>query len=181
MKRWLSGVLELLIFKMSGLHMRLLYFSDAVLIIVNIIAWFLIHMSIAYVGTRIPASFFSPSSILYRKKKWEDHGQWYQKYLKIKSWKNRLPDGAILFAGGFSKGKIAQRNPEYLSLFVKETCRGEFVHWIVFILSPAFFIWNPPWVGLIMILYAFIANIPCIIAQRYNRFHLETILSKSFK
>lgn len=63
-------------------------------------------------------------------------------------------------------------SPAYLERFVRETCRGEAVHWVVFACALLFFLWNPWWIGLIMVAYAAAVNVPCIIAQRYNRIRL---------
>ena len=79
---------------------------------------------------------------------------------------------------GFAKKRLRRSDPEYFDLFVKETCRGELAHWIVILLSPLFFLWNPRYAGIIMIVYALAANMPCIIVQRYNRPQLLRILAK---
>jgi len=34
---------------------------------------------------------------------------------------------------------------------------------------PIFSIWNPLWAGWVMVIYAIAANLPCILAQCYNR------------
>jgi hypothetical protein len=57
-----------------------------------------------------------------------------------------------------------------------ETGRAEYTHLFAMLPAPIFFIWNPWWGGIIMIIYAVIINVPCIIAQRYNRARLEVIL-----
>ena len=38
--------------------------------------------------------------------------------------------------------------------------------------GPVFLLWNPWWLGLLMFAYAVIANLPCLIVQRYNRARL---------
>jgi glycosyl-4,4'-diaponeurosporenoate acyltransferase len=86
-----------------------------------------------------------------------------------------LPDGAALFKEGFEKKRLKETNMEYLNWFMRETCRAELTHWIVFLFGPLFFIWNLWWVGIVMILYASLANMPCIITQRYNRIRLRRI------
>jgi glycosyl-4,4'-diaponeurosporenoate acyltransferase len=44
--------------------------------------------------------------------------------------------------------------------------------------SLVFFIWNPWWVGIVMIVYAILVNVPCIIIQRYNRIRLKRVCAK---
>jgi glycosyl-4,4'-diaponeurosporenoate acyltransferase len=133
-------------------------------------------MSFAYFITIIPSSYINIKSWIYKNRHWEQNGGIYEKYFKIKSWKGLLPDGSALFKKGFRKKTMVSKDKEYLKLFVLETCRAELVHWLVILFSPVFFIWNPCWAGLIMIIYAFLANLPCIIAQRYNRLRFMRIL-----
>ena len=147
-------------------------------IIINIMLWFIVHMSFAYIITIIPSSYINIKSWIYKNRKWEQNGRFYETYFKIKSWKGLLPDGAALFKKGFRKKKLVSIDREYLSQFVIETCRAEFVHWLVILFCPVFFIWNPIWAGIIMIIYAFLANFPCIIAQRYNRLRFNRIMNK---
>jgi glycosyl-4,4'-diaponeurosporenoate acyltransferase len=98
--------------------------------------------------------------------------------LSIRSWKSRLPNGAP-WLGGFSKGRIAQRDERYLERFIAETRRAEFAHWCMLLCLPVFFLWNPPWACGVMTLYAITANVPCIAAQRYNRITLTRLLTRA--
>jgi len=118
---------------------------------------------------------FNPNSWLYRKRKWERHGKFYEKSFRLKLWKRKLPDGAAIFKNGFEKKHLKETSKDYLDSFIRETCRAELTHWIVFLFGPVFLVWNLWWVGIVMILYATIANIPCVITQRYNRIRLQRI------
>ena len=42
--------------------------------------------------------------------------------------------------------------------------------------EEAFFLWNPCWADLVMVAYALAANLPCILAQRYNRSRFQRLL-----
>lgn len=145
-------------------------------VIINVILWFIIHMSMAYIITMIPSSYINIKSWIYTERNWEQNGKIYDDKFQIKRWKGLLPDGAALFKKGFKKKSMASKDPEYLKRFYLETCRAELAHWLVILFSPIFFIWNPCWAGIVMIVYAFLANLPCIIAQRYNRIRFERIL-----
>ena len=134
-------------------------------------------MSFAYIITIIPSFYINVKSWIYKNRNWEQNGKIYEDIFKIKSWKGLLPDGAALFKKGFRKKSLVSSDENYLSQFVLETCRAEFVHWLVIIFSPVFFIWNPLWAGIVIIFYAFVANLPCIIAQRYNRERFQRILN----
>jgi glycosyl-4,4'-diaponeurosporenoate acyltransferase len=41
-----------------------------------------------------------------------------------------------------------------------------------------FFLWNPWWGDAVIIVYAIGANLPCILAQRYNRLRLRHLLAR---
>jgi glycosyl-4,4'-diaponeurosporenoate acyltransferase len=145
------------------------------LVVVNTLAWLLIHLGVAGLGTQIPSQRFNPASWLFRQRRWERGGRFYEKMFAIKTWKPLLPDGAALFKSGFRKKRIRERGADYLNRFSIETCRSEAVHWIVLGSSLLFFSWNSWGVGLAMVAYGMVANLPCILAQRYNRLRLTAI------
>mgnify|MGYP006277628681 CR=1 FL=1 len=144
------------------------------LVAVNVLAWLVIHLGVAWAGTRLPVRLFRPSFWPFRTRKWE-RGGFYETTFAVRRWKDRLPDGAALFAGGFRKASLRSASGPYLARFIAETCRGEAVHWVVLLSSALFFLWNPPAVGAVMVVYAILANLPCIIVQRYNRIRLRRI------
>ena len=153
----------------------LVHLPTIVTIGIDIVAWFVIHMGVSYIMTRQPLTLFNGNSWLYRKRDWERNGKFYEKFFRLKSWKRRLPDGAAIFKNGFEKKHLKESNKVYLDSFLQETCRAELTHWIVFLFGPLFLIWNLWWVGIVMISYATVVNIPCIITQRYNRIRLQRI------
>jgi len=148
------------------------------IIIIDFVGWFIIHMSVAYGITRLPKRYINTSAWLYRQRSWEKRGRIYEKLFQIKRWKGLLPDGAALFKQGFRKKQLASPTREYLQEFILEMCRAELVHWLVILFAPVFFIWNWWWAGIIMIVYALLANMPCIIAQRYNRVRFRRLLAR---
>jgi len=154
----------------------LVHLPTAITVLIDVIAWFVIHMCVSYIMSRQPLTSFNNNSWLYRKRKWERNGRFYEKFFRLKSWKRRLPDGAAIFKNGFEKKHLKGTNKDYFDSFIRETCRAELTHWIVFLFGPLFLIWNLWWVGIVMILYATIANIPCVITQRYNRIRLQRIV-----
>ena len=144
-------------------------------ILIDIVVWFVIHMSVSFLMTHRLLASFNTDNWLYRQHNWEKNGKIYEKLFRLKSWKKKLPDGAALFKYGFQKKKLKETSQEYLRDFISETCRAELTHWIVFLFGFIFFIWNIWWVGIVMIMYATIVNIPCVITQRYNRIKLRRI------
>ena len=156
----------------------LLHLPTLPTILLDIAAWLIIHMGVSYLMTHIPLSSFDTGLWLYKRRKWEKDGRIYARIFRLKKWKKRLPDGAALFKGGFQKKHLKGLDDVYLDNFIRETCRAELAHWIMFLFSAVFFIWNPWWVGIVMIVYAILVNIPCIIIQRYNRIRLKRVYSK---
>jgi glycosyl-4,4'-diaponeurosporenoate acyltransferase len=153
----------------------LIHLPTAITIMIDVAAWFIVHMGVSYIMSRRTLTSFDSNSWLYKGRNWEMDGRLYERFFRVKSWKKRLPDGAALFRMGFEKRHLKETKKDYLDSFMKETCRAELTHWIVFLFSPLFFIWNLCWIGIVMIVYAALANMPCILTQRYNRIRLNRI------
>lgn len=154
--------------------MRILYFSMPVTIVLDILAWLVIQFAISKWVTVLHSNRFNPNGWIFRPRQWERDGKTYEA-LGVKRWKDRLPDAAPWFKGGFAKAALVSRSREYLERFTIETCRGELAHWLAISAAPLFFLWNRPWVGWLMVAYALAGNLPCIIIQRYNRIRLSRI------
>jgi glycosyl-4,4'-diaponeurosporenoate acyltransferase len=129
-----------------------------------------LQLGCAWIFTRLPAARFRPPPPK------TDRSRHYERFLGIKRWKDRLPDGASWFKGGFAKASLRQRDPQHLARFHREAWRGELCHWTVLALIPVFFLWNPGWADLVIAGYALAANLPCILVQRYNRQRLSRVL-----
>jgi glycosyl-4,4'-diaponeurosporenoate acyltransferase len=156
----------------------LLHLPTLPTILLDIAAWLIIHMGVSYSMTHIPLRSFDTGFWLYKQRKWEKDGKIYVRIFRLRKWKKRLPDGAALFKKGFKKKHLKELDDVYLDDFIRETCRAELTHWIMFLFSLVFFIWNPWWVGIVMIVYAILVNVPCIIIQRYNRIRLKRVCAK---
>ena len=144
-------------------------------IVINFIVWLVIHVGVSVTVAKIRPDSFNPESWLYREHNWERSGRTYQAFFRIRTWKRLLPDGAAVSKSGFRKKHLGNTDAVYIRNFILETCRAEFTHWVIFAFSIVFFIWNDWWIGMIMIAYAFIVNIPCVITQRYNRIRLRRV------
>jgi glycosyl-4,4'-diaponeurosporenoate acyltransferase len=140
----------------------------------NLAGWPVIQLGLAWLFTRMPAGWFRPPAA----RAWERGGGFYESVFGIKRWKDRLPDAARWFRGGFAKGTLSGTDAVYLRRFVGETWRGELCHWVALGFAPVFFLWNPWWGDLVMVGYALVANLPCILAQRYNRLRLQRLLAR---
>jgi glycosyl-4,4'-diaponeurosporenoate acyltransferase len=141
----------------------------------NLLGWPLIHLAVASVALRLPAHLFANDSWITVPRKWEREGRLYRDWLRIRRWKSLLPDGAP-WLGGFAKKRINFRDASYLGQFLLETRRAEVAHWCMILFLPMFYLWNPPWACLVMTAYALVANLPCILAQRYNRIALYRVI-----
>lgn len=138
-------------------------------IVIDFIAWFIIHIAAAVFTLKLPDRFFAKDSWIYRTRQWEKSGKIWDDIFKVKSWKEKLPDGAAILGQGFAKNQLKETDALYFEKFVLESRRAEFTHYLAMLPAVLFFLWNPAWVGIIMIFYAIFANVPCILAQRYNR------------
>ena len=144
------------------------------IVALNVTLWPLIQLALAWGFIRMPATWFgAPDCGL----QWETRG-FYQRWFGIRYWKNLLPDGARWLGGGFAKNELTATDAGYLQTFIRETRRGELCHCCAFAFVPVFFLWNPGWANLVIIAYAIMANLPCIIAQRYNRIRLRQLLAR---
>jgi glycosyl-4,4'-diaponeurosporenoate acyltransferase len=144
------------------------------IIVLNVAGWLVIQLGLAWVFTRLPLEWFN-SPLAHA---WENQGRWYERVFVIKRWKGLLPDGARWFTGGFAKHTLGRRDLRHLDRFRRETWRGELCHWCAMASAPVFFLWNPWWGDVIIIAYAIVANLPCILVQRYNRARLQRVLRR---
>ncbi len=158
-----------------GLEMKIFEFSPALKITLNFCLWPLIHLLAGYVAARRERASFKPEKSIYRLRKFEISGKVYE-FLGVRFWKKYLPDFGNFFKKGFYKKKLKTKEIEYLKTFYVETCRAEFAHWLTMAGAPVFLLWNEWWGELIMLGYALLVNLPCIITQRYNRARLKRIL-----
>jgi glycosyl-4,4'-diaponeurosporenoate acyltransferase len=146
------------------------------IIVLNVAGWLAIQMGFAWAFTQMSVTWFNPGNAF----AWEQAGRFYETAFRIKAWKDRLPDAARWFGGGFAKGTLAGTKADYLRRFIRETWRGELCHWFALGCTPVFFLWNPWWADLVMVAYALAANLPCILAQRYNRSRFQRLLARRF-
>jgi glycosyl-4,4'-diaponeurosporenoate acyltransferase len=140
----------------------------------NLLGWPVIHISIASAALRLRPEDLARDNWLTAPRPWERDGRLYRDWFAIRKWKLWLPDGAP-WLGGFAKKKLRSRNPAYLEQFLIETRRAETAHWCMLACLPLFLLWNPLWARWVMTAYALAANLPCILAQRYNRLVLDRV------
>jgi glycosyl-4,4'-diaponeurosporenoate acyltransferase len=152
---------------------------NAATVVINTVSWPILQIFIARISLCLPEAYFVPEQT-------PSHGQllearFYGAVLRVRKWKHLLPDGASWIGGTFSKRRLKSHSSDYLLRFAAEARRGELAHWCMLSCFPLFYIWNPPWACVVMTLYAFATNVPCIIVQRYNRFVILRNLTKIYK
>lgn len=79
---------------------------------------------------------------------------------------------------GFEKKKLESFSKSSFEEFLLESCRAEMIHWLAILPFWFFGFFAPPVVILYMLIFALGINIPCIIAQRYNRPRIVRIIEK---
>ena len=160
--------------------MRVVHWSNAVTIVVDIGAWAVIHAGTGYFVHRLPDRFFARDHFWSRPHRFETTRS-YQRVLRIKRWKDRVPEAGALFAGGVSKRSLPGRDATGLQRFAIETRRAELGHWLAAAASPFFVLWNPPLAAALMLVYGFGVNLPFIAIQRYNRMRVERVLRRFYR
>ena len=143
------------------------------IVTLNVLLWPVIQLALAWGFTRMPVCWFHPPA-----SPSFETVRFYEDVLLIKQWKNLLPDGAKWIGGAFHKSQMRATDPAYLNRFIVETWRGELCHCGALLFVPVFCLWNPWWGNCVILAYAIIANLPCLIAQRYNRLRLRHLLAR---
>jgi glycosyl-4,4'-diaponeurosporenoate acyltransferase len=148
------------------------------MLVLNIILWPIYHLMISKITLHTSEQKFKQDSWLYRQRKFEKDGLFYERVLKIRSWKKIIPDGATIFNKGFKKKNLKETQKDYLFQFIEETRRAEYSHLLQMIPCVTFLIFNDFWIAMIMVAYAFIFNLPLIWLQRYNRIRFHRLVKK---
>ncbi|MCY0901041.1 MAG: glycosyl-4,4'-diaponeurosporenoate acyltransferase [Firmicutes bacterium] len=138
--------------------------------------WLVVHLGASLLGFRMADRHFEHDSWLYKIRPFERSRRFYR-FLRVHQWKDRLPEGDALVKDGFRKKHLMSGplTTDYLDKFCIESRRAEYVHWIAMAPGPLFFLSGNIAVGVSMTLYAALANLPCILAQRYNRERLQRV------
>jgi glycosyl-4,4'-diaponeurosporenoate acyltransferase len=107
---------------------------------------------------------------LLRFRRWETKPRY--EALGLRRWRRLLPEAGPLF-GGISKRRLPTASEGGRSRFLAECRRAERTHWCILAITPVFALWNPAWLTAVMVGFAIIANVPCLVVLRYNRLRLQ--------
>lgn len=150
----------------------------------NMLVWNLVivglwHIVVFLACIRLPDSAFDPAKERYAPKPWEHGGRWYRDTVRIQAWKDKLPQH--IGRDGFSKKHLTEMSVDYLDKFIVETCRGEWMHLKSCICAVVTLLINPLLVGILMMAFILIANVPFAAVQRYNRFRLQVLRKRRLR
>lgn len=157
--------------------MQIFHFSNQVTLILCFTLWPLLQILAMYISYKLPSKFFNPNKYIFQSFKFEQNGKIYKTIFKVQKWKKYLPDGAAVRKAGYRKKHIADFTNVNLEIFLQESCRAEFGHILAIFPFFVFGLFLPLPGLLFMFLYAFIVNLPCIIAQRFNRPRVSKLLA----
>ena len=157
--------------------MRLVHLPDAVTVVLDVVAWGLIHAGTGYGVHRLSPDRLG-DSWLYRARRFERDGAFYARRLRINRWKDRLPEAGGLFTGGVSKRRLPPAEIGGLDRFVIETRRAELAHWLCLVAGPLFILFNPPLAAVLLVTYGVAVNLPFVAIQRYNRLRTMRVLRR---
>lgn len=130
-----------------------------------------------FVGSCYNRQRFSPDSVIYRPKSWEQNGEFYKK-LGIRKWKDKLPDVSKTTKKIYTKKVDLQRSEDNLRRLIQETCVAECVHYQLILLSlPVLQIYKGLG-GLLIFLLCVFGNLLFVAIQRYNRPRLVRALAR---
>ena len=150
----------------------------ASLVLVDALVW-AAWSAVVGVGVHlVPDRWFARDTWVTRSRGWERGGRTYAERLRIRRWKDRVPDAGAWFDRDGSKRRVGGHSPAAVDRYLRETRRAEYVHGGILLATPAFALWNPWPLLLAMVGYGLLANLPCIAIQRYNRIRLERIAAR---
>jgi glycosyl-4,4'-diaponeurosporenoate acyltransferase len=145
-------------------------------LIADIAIWSAWSVAVGWWASRLSDDVIAGDGWLTRLRPWERRGQAYGRF-GIRRWKSWLPDLGVIF-GGRPKSLPHPRDPAEWRVLAGETRRAERVHWLILAALPVEALIRGGTLLLLMTTYAVVANVPCIITQRYNRGRLLALCER---
>jgi len=151
------------------------------------ILWPILQVGAALMALFLPDRFYTPDRFFFKAHRFEQEGRIYDKIFRVSRWKGLLPDGGMVWKKrglskrGFAKKHLTDFSPQNLNRFLIESARGELTHWLAILPFWVFGFFMPPIAIWLMLLYALAVNIPCILAQRYNRPRIKRVMERKRK
>jgi len=151
--------------------------SAPVAVVVYSLCWAGFGLLSGWAAHRIPLERLRADGPVTRIRRWEDGGRVYDRRLRVRVWKDRLPEAGGLFAGGWAKDRIRSFTVDDLERFAAETRRAERVHWANVVFGATFALWNDAAVAVVMVVFGAAVHLPFVVVQRYNRARLVHVIS----
>jgi glycosyl-4,4'-diaponeurosporenoate acyltransferase len=155
----------------------IVHLADGWAVLVSSLVWAATSVVVGAVAARWSIERLSVPGPVTRLRGWEDDGAWWQRHLRVRRWRDALPEAGSFF-GGYSKRHLRSRDTADLARFRCETVRAERVHWLLMGSSLLHLVWCRPAVWAGMVAFGVVANAPCIVVQRANRGRLERLLER---
>lgn len=158
--------------------MQIFTFSVFASLLVCIFLWGAFQTFFAVLCQKLPAKIFFHRNAFFAPKTFEKDGKIYRTFFKIHLWKELLPDGAAVLKSGYKKKRLSNVSVANLNIFLEESCRAELAHLLAIAPFWVFGLFLPAISLPIMLFYALLVNMPCILAQRYNRPRIARVLRR---
>jgi len=161
---------------------QIIFLSRTATILLCFVVWPALQVAAAIICLKLPDRKLSPNAFIFRAHPFEKDGHLYEKAFHISRWKHLLPDGGMIWnKKGFKKKRLDSFSEESLNRFLIESVRGELTHWLAILPFWVFGLFAPIRVVGYMLIYALLINVPCILAQRYNRPRVQRLLGRKLK
>jgi len=155
----------------------IVHLPDGWAVLLSSVVWALTSVAVGLAATRWSLERLDRPGPLTCLRGWEQDGAWWNRHLRVRRWRDAIPEAGSLF-GGYSKQHLRSRRSEDLDRFRLETVRAERVHWLLLASALLHPIWCRPTVALGMLAFGVVANVPFIIVQRANRGRLQRLLRR---
>lgn len=153
------------------------HLDDGWQVLASSLAWLGISIVVGWWASRWSASQLVNTGPFTTLRHWEGGGAWWQRHLRVRCWKDIVPEAGGVMPGGRSMRHLEARTAEGLARFRGETVRAERVHWLIWSSLPLHLIWCRPSVFVGMVVFGFAFNAPFIVIQRYNRGRLDRLVA----
>ena len=162
--------------------MQVIFLPVGWMVALCFIVWPVLQVGAAFIALFLPDRIYTPDRFFFKAHRFEREGRIYDQIFKVSRWKHLLPDGGMVWKKhGYAKKHLTDFSPQNLSRFLIESARGELTHWLAILPFWVFGFFTPPGVVWLMLLYALAVNMPCILAQRYNRPRIQRVMERKME
>ncbi len=152
---------------------------DGWAVLLSSLAWAAVSGAVGWRAIHWSAERLSRTGPITTGRRWERDGEVWQRWLRVRSWKDRIPEAGGFFDGGRSMRHVGPPGVGALGAFRRDTVRAERVHWLILASTPLHLAWCRPTVFAGMAAFGVLFNAPFIVVQRYNRGRLDRILRRA--